>query len=44
MNKLREAKANIAVAHSLLETICAMLKTDRAYQQPEPEQMQPLQL
>jgi len=39
MNKLGEAKANVAIAHSLLETIYAMLKTNRAYQESEPEQM-----
>lgn len=39
MNKLGEAKANIAVAHSLLETIYAILKPNRAYQEPEPEPM-----
>jgi transposase len=39
MNKLGEAKANIAIAHSLLETIYAMLKSNVPYQEREPEQL-----
>jgi transposase len=39
MNRLGEAKANIAIAHSLLETIYAMLKSNRPYQEREPEQL-----
>ena len=39
MNGLGEAKANIAIAHSLLETIHAMLKNNLPYQEREPEQL-----
>jgi hypothetical protein len=40
MNKSGEAKANIAIAHSLRETIYAMLKNNLPYQEREPEQLQ----
>jgi transposase len=36
MRRLGEAKANIAIAHSLLELIYALLKTRRPYQEPDP--------
>jgi transposase len=36
MRRLGEAKANIAIAHSLLELIYALLKTGRPYQEPDP--------
>jgi len=37
--RLGEAKANIAIAHSLLELVYAMLKDHRAYQEPDPAVM-----
>ena len=36
MRRLGEAKANIAIAHSLLDLIYALLKTGRPYQEPDP--------
>jgi transposase len=39
MNRLGEAKANIAIAHSLLETIYAMLKSNLPYQERNSEQL-----
>jgi hypothetical protein len=43
MRKLGEAKANIAIAHSLLATIYVILKTGRPYQEPEPGAMHALE-
>lgn len=37
--KLGEAKANIAIAHSLLELVYAMLKENLPYQEPDPAVM-----
>jgi hypothetical protein len=37
MRRLGEAKANIALAHSLLELIYAIWKTGRPYQEPDPD-------
>ena len=37
--KLGEAKANIAIAHSLLELVYAILKEHRPYQEPDPAVM-----
>ena len=39
INRLGEAKANVAIAHSLLETIHAILKTRLPYQEREPAQL-----
>jgi transposase len=39
MHRLGEAKANIAMAHSLLELVYAMLKTGRPYQEPDPGEL-----
>jgi hypothetical protein len=39
MRRLGEAKANIAIAHSLLELIYAILKTGQPYQEPDPGQI-----
>jgi hypothetical protein len=36
MRRLGQAKANVAVAHSLLELIYAMLETNQPYQEPDP--------
>lgn len=36
MGKLRKAKANVAIAHSLLELIYAILQDHRPYREPEP--------
>jgi len=41
--KLGEAKANIAIAHSLLELAYVMLKERRPYQEPDPKQMHELE-
>jgi transposase len=43
MRRLGQAKANIAVAHSLLELIYAMLKTQRPYQEPDPASLHALE-
>jgi transposase len=43
MRRLGEAKANIAIAHSLLELVYAMLKTGRPYQEPDPGEMHALE-
>ena len=39
MNRLGKPKANIAIAHSLLELVYAMLQEDRPYQEPDPQAM-----
>jgi transposase len=39
VKRLGQAKANIAVAHSLLELIYAMLKTNQPYREPDPGQI-----
>jgi transposase len=39
MRRLGEAKANIAIAHSVLKLVYAVLKTGRPYQEPDPGQM-----
>jgi hypothetical protein len=39
MRKLGEAKANVALAHSLLEVAYVILKERRPYQEPDPKQM-----
>jgi transposase len=36
MGRLGKAKANVAIAHSLLELIYAILTSNRPYQEPEP--------
>jgi transposase len=38
-HKLGPGKANIAMAHSLLELVYVMLKERRPYQEPDPQQM-----
>lgn len=43
MRKLGEAKANVALAHSLLELAYVMLKERRPYQEPDPQQMHELE-
>lgn len=37
MGRLGKAKANVAIAHSLLELIYTILRDGRPYQEPEPE-------
>ena len=37
--KLGEAKANVAIAHSLLELVYAMLKSQQPYREPDPTAM-----
>lgn len=37
MRHLGEAKANVALAHNLLEVVYAILKTGRTFQEPDPE-------
>jgi transposase len=39
MRRLGEAKANVAIARSLLELIYAMLRDGQPYQEPDPQQM-----
>ena len=39
VKKLGEAKTNIAIAHSLLETVYAMLKSQQPYREPELAQL-----
>ena len=39
MRRLGETKANIAMAHSLLELVYAILKERRPYQEPDPSEM-----
>jgi hypothetical protein len=39
MRRLGEAKANVALAHSLLELTYAILKQRRPYAEPDPQQM-----
>lgn len=36
MGRLGKAKANVAIAHSLLELVYAILKENRPYQEPDP--------
>jgi hypothetical protein len=43
MRRLGEAKANVALAHSMLELIYAILKRRRPYQEPDPQQMHALE-
>jgi hypothetical protein len=43
MRKLSENEANVALAHSLLELVYAILKEGRAYQEPDPAQMHELE-
>jgi transposase len=43
MNRLGPAKANVALAHSLLTLVYAMLKEGRPYQEPEPAQIHELE-
>lgn len=43
MRKLGEAKANIAIARSLLEVAYVILKDRRRYQEPDPKQMHELE-
>jgi hypothetical protein len=43
MRNLGEAKANIAIAHSLLEVAYVLLKERRPYQEPDPKQMHELE-
>jgi transposase len=39
MGRLGEAKANVALAHNMLELIYVILKTGRPYQEPDPQKM-----
>ena len=43
MRKLSENEANVALAHSLLQLVYAILKEGRAYQEPDPAQMHELE-
>ena len=43
VNRLGEAKANVAIAHSLLELAYALLKERRPYREPDPKQMHALE-
>jgi transposase len=43
MRKLGEAKANVALARSLLEVAYVLLKERRPYQEPDPKQMHELE-
>ena len=43
MSRLGEAKANVALAHSLLTLVYAMLKEGRPYREPDPGQMHELE-
>jgi hypothetical protein len=43
MRNLGEAKANIAIAHSLLDVAYVLLKERRPYQEPDPKQMHELE-
>jgi transposase len=43
VRRLGEAKASIAIAHSLLELVYALLSERRAYREPDPKQMHELE-
>jgi transposase len=43
VKRLGEAKANVAIAHSLLQVVYALLKQGRPYQEPDPQQMHALE-
>lgn len=43
MRTLGEAKANVALARSLLEVTYVLLKERRPYQEPDPKQMHKLE-
>ena len=43
VKRMGEAKANVAIAHSLLELVYALLKQGRPYREPDPEQMHALE-
>ncbi len=43
VKRMGEAKANVAIAHSLLELVYALLKQGRPYREPDPQQMHALE-
>ena len=43
VKRMGEAKANVAIAHSLLTVVYAVLKQNRPYQEPDPQQMHALE-